>query len=201
MNPMFDVRTFSGARIDAYLDAVANLRIAVFRDWPYLYAGDREYERKYLATYAQSPDSVFVLAFDGEQVVGASTGIPLADEAAAFQQPFLEQDIGLGNVFYFGESVLLAEYRGYGLGHRFFDERERHARSLRRFTMTAFCAVERDDDDPRRSAGARSNDLFWIKRGYRRQDDMVCSLDWQEVGCEEASVHSLRFWLRALEPA
>ncbi|MEO5561331.1 MAG: GNAT family N-acetyltransferase [Dokdonella sp.] len=198
---MFDVRTFSGTQIAAHLDAVANLRIVVFRDWPYLYAGDREYEKKYLATYAQSPDSLFVLAFDGEQVIGASTGIPLAHETFAFQQPFLEQRIGLGNVFYFGESVLLTSYRGQGLGHRFFDERERYARSLGGFTMTAFCSVERDQDDARRSDSARPNDLFWIKRGYRRQEDMTCSLDWQEVGCEEVSAHSLRFWLRPLGPA
>ena len=201
MNPMFDVRTFTGAQITAHLDAVANLRIAVFRDWPYLYAGDHAYEKKYLATYAKSPHSLFVLAFDGERVIGASTGIPLADETIAFQQPFLEQDIGLDHVFYFGESVLLSEYRGYGLGHRFFDERERYARQLGRFTMTAFCSVERDVDDPRRCDGARSNDLFWTKRGYRRQDDMACSLDWQEIGCKDVSAHSLRFWLRALEPA
>ena len=201
MKPMFEVRTFSGTQIEVHLDAVASLRIAVFRDWPYLYCGDREYEKKYLATYAQSPDSLFVLAFDGEQVIGASTGIPLAHETVAFQQPFLEQRIGLGNVGYFGESVLLARYRGHGLGHRFFDERERYARSLGGFTMTAFCAVERDKNDARRGDGTRSNDLFWIKRGYRCQDDMICSLDWQEVGCDEVSTHSLRFWLRPLEPA
>ncbi|MEO5626021.1 MAG: GNAT family N-acetyltransferase [Dokdonella sp.] len=198
---MFDVRTFSGVQIAAHLDAVANLRITVFRDWPYLYAGDREYDKKYLATYAQSPGSLFVLAFDGEQVIGASTGIPLADETAAFQLPFLQQQIRLANVFYFGESVLLADYRGYGLGHRFFDERERYARNVGGFTMTAFCSLERDNNDPRRGDGTRSNDLFWIKRGYRRQHDMMCSLDWQEVGCQEISAHSLSFWLRALEPA
>jgi GNAT superfamily N-acetyltransferase len=198
---MFDVRTFTGARVAAHLDAVAALRLAVFRDWPYLYDGDHEYERKYLATYAQSPESLFVLAFDGERVIGASTGIPLADEMAAIQRPFLEQDIEPPDVFYFGESVLLADYRGYGLGHRFFDERERYARQLGRFTMTAFCTVERDIDDPRRADGCRSNDLFWTKRGYRRQDDMVCWLDWQEVGSNAPNPHPLRFWLRALERA
>ena len=198
---MLDVRPYTGTQIAPHLDAVADLRITVFRDWPYLYAGDQDYERQYLATYAQSPESLFVLAFDGDRVVGASTGVPLADETPAVQKPFLEQSIKPDDVFYFGESVLLTDYRGYGLGHRFFDERERYARHLGRFAMTAFCAVERDIDDPRRAGGARTNDLFWTKRGYRRQDDMVCWLDWQEVGCETPNAHPLRFWLRALEPA
>ena len=196
---MVDVKTFSGAEIAPHLDAVAALRIAVFHDWPYLYAGDGEYERKYLATYAESPESLFVLAFDGDRVIGASTGIPLTDETAAFQQPFLDRGIALGDVFYFGESVLLREYRGHGLGHRFFDEREGYARRLGRFAMTAFCAVERGSGDPRQPEGFRGNDVFWNKRGYQRQDDMFCQLEWQEIGHDMPTCHRLRFWLRPLD--
>ncbi|MFT3792107.1 MAG: GNAT family N-acetyltransferase [Rudaea sp.] len=197
---MIDVKTFAGAQIAPHLDAVADLRIAVFRDWPYLYAGDRDYEKRYLATYAQSPESLFVLATDAGRVIGASTGIPLADESAAFKKPFLDRGIALGDVFYFGESVLLREYRGHGLGHRFFDEREGYARRLGRFALTAFCAVEHEAGDPRRPAGHRDNDAFWIKRGYMRQDDMFCELEWQEVGVAQASMHRLRFWLKPLSP-
>ncbi|GAA0703736.1 GNAT family N-acetyltransferase [Dokdonella soli] len=196
---MIDIQTFIGSQVAPHLDAVAALRIAVFRDWPYLYAGDTGYEKKYLATYAQSAESLFVLAFDDDQVIGASTGIPLTDETAAFQQPFLDRDIALEDVFYFGESVLLHDYRGLGLGHRFFDERERYARHLGRFDLTAFCAVERDADDSRRPATHRPNDVFWSKRGYRRQDDMFCQLEWQEIGHDVASCHRLRFWLRPLD--
>ncbi len=38
-----------GADIARHIDAIADLRIAVFRDWPYLYEGSREYEARYLA--------------------------------------------------------------------------------------------------------------------------------------------------------
>ena len=196
---MIDVKTFTGSQVEPHLDAVAALRIAVFRDLPYLYAGDRDYEKKYLATYAQSPESLFVLAFDGDEVIGASTGIPLTDETAAFQQPFIDRGIALTDVFYFGESVLLKDYRGHGLGHRFFDERENYARQLGRFDRTAFCAVERGADDPRRPEGFRTNDAFWTKRGYQRQDDMFCQLEWQEIGHDMPSCHKLRFWLRPLD--
>ncbi|HEX5124602.1 MAG TPA: GNAT family N-acetyltransferase, partial [Rhodanobacteraceae bacterium] len=144
-------------------------------------------------------ESLFVLAFDGDRVIGASTGIPLTDETAAFQQPFIDKGVALTDVFYFGESVLLKEYRGHGLGHRFFDEREGYARKLGRFAMTSFCAVERNPDDPRRPEAFRTNDAFWIKRGYQRQDDMFCQLEWQEIGHDMPSCHRLRFWLRALD--
>lgn len=196
---MIEIHTFNGAGVAPHLDAVAALRIEVFREWPYLYDGDAGYERGYLATYANSPESLFVLAFDGADVVGASTGIPLADEVLAFQRTFREHGIDVGQVFYFGESVLRQAWRGRGLGHRFFDEREAWARRLGRFSMTAFCAVERGADDPRAPAGHRANDLFWNKRGYRRQDDMFCELDWRELGQALPTTQRLRFWLRTLE--
>jgi GNAT superfamily N-acetyltransferase len=191
--------TCAGGDVAPYLRDLARLRTEVFRDYPYLYEGSPDYESEYLKAYARSPRSVFVLALDGEAVVGASTGIPLLDDQDAFQAPFREQGYKLEEVFYFGESVLLKAYRGQGLGHRFFDEREAHARRLGGFRLTAFCAVERASDDPRRPADYHPNDVFWNKRGYRRQDDLFCRLEWKELGDTAPSPHLLRFWLRPLE--
>ncbi len=195
-----DVRRLSGTALLPFLDDVARLRMAVFRDWPYLYDGDPDYERDYLAAYAKSPRSVFVLAFDGGRVVGVSTGIPLAEDAPAFQQPFRERGLDIAQVFYFGESVLLHDYRGRGLGHAFFDHREDHARGLGGFALTAFAAIDRDVDDPRRPSGHRGNEVFWGKRGYLRQSGMTMRLDWNELERGEVD-HALTFWTRPLGEA
>jgi len=196
--PRIQIRRCTGAdEIRRHADAVAALRIDVFRDWPYLYDGDIAYEREYLDAYAGSDDSVFVLAFDGDAVIGASTGLPLADDSAEFRAPFEARGIDAGKVFYLGESVLLPQYRGHGIGHAFFDHREAHARSLGRFDTTAFCAVDRDADDPRRPEAHRGNNAFWLKRGYARQTGMTMRLRWNEVGHGEIE-HALTFWLRPL---
>lgn len=196
---MIEVRTFVARNVTPHLDAVAALRIVVFRDWPYLYAGDADYEQRYLATYAQSPRSLFVLAFDGVRVVGASTAIPLEDETESIRAPFAAGGLNERDVFYFGESVLLHDYRGRGLGHRFFDEREAHARRSGGFAMTAFCSVERRDDDPRRPNTYRPNDAFWRKRGYAPEFGLRCELEWPEVDGAASIPHALQFWTRALE--
>lgn len=199
-NSGLTIRSLTGDDARGHLDAIAALRIAVFRDWPYLYAGDMDYERDYLSAYVRSPRSVFVLATDGDRVVGASTGIPLLDDAEAFRAPFATSDMDAAEVFYFGESVLLPEYRGRGLGHAFFDHREAHARSFGEYRWTAFAAVDRKADDPRKPAGHRGNEAFWAKRGYERQPDMTMRLHWDEVGIGETG-HALTFWLRELEAA
>ena len=191
------LRVLSGAEIAPYLDDVARLRMRVFRTWPYLYDGDMDYERHYLATYGRSPDSVFVLAVAGDTVVGASTGIPMTHETPEFQAPFRDGGIDPDLVFYCGESVLLPEWRGRGIGHAFFDRRESHARALGRFDWTAFCAVERDADDPRRPAQHRGNEAFWRGRGYEPQPGMTVALDWDEVGVG-TTAHALTVWLRPL---
>ena len=194
--PRIDI--LRGEAAHAHLDDLAALRIAVFRDWPYLYAGDLDYERAYLAAYAQSPRSVFVLAFDGDTVVGASTGLPLADDAPAFGEPFVARGVAPERVFYFGESVLLPAFRGRGIGHAIIDAREAHARALGGFAMTAFAAVDRAGDDPRRPPGHRGHEAFWGGRGYTRQPGLTMRLCWDETGVGEVE-HALTFWTRPLE--
>jgi hypothetical protein len=72
-----DVRALTGEDIKAVLPDLARLRIAVFRDWPYLYDGTLAYEEEYLAKFAKANGAVCVVARDGDLVVGASTGAPM----------------------------------------------------------------------------------------------------------------------------
>ena len=193
------VLTFRGAEMTEWLDAVARLRVEVFRNFPYLYEGDAAYEKHYLSMYTRSADSLLVLVHADGQVIGASTGLPLGDAESAIQAPFAERGIPVDGAFYCGESVLLPTFRGLGLGHRFFDEREAHARSLGDIRWTAFASVDRADDDPRRPVDYRSNDSFWARRGYVRQPDMKVRLPWKQVGETRETEQTLTMWLRPLE--
>ena len=60
-------RTVAGAEVPPFIPALARLRIAVFRDWPYLYEGNQAYEERYLRIYADSPRAAVVLALDGAE--------------------------------------------------------------------------------------------------------------------------------------
>jgi GNAT superfamily N-acetyltransferase len=192
--------TVTGEALRPHLADVARLRIAVFREWPYLYEGDVAYEERYLGRYAAAPGAAIVLACDGERVVGASTCLPLVEEGVAVQAPFRAAGWDLARVFYFGESVLLPEYRGRGLGVGFFVEREAHARRFPGIDTVAFCAVVRDRNDPRKPAGYVPLDAFWRKRGYTPAPELVCTMSWKEIGAADETPHRLAFWLKRLAP-
>jgi GNAT superfamily N-acetyltransferase len=199
-SPLTFVRK-TGRQIADLFDELAQLRIRVFRDFPYCYDGTVDYEKTYLQTYAESERAFLFAAYDGARMIGATTAIPLADETRDVQKPFVEAGYDLSRIFYFGESVLLPAYRGRGLGHRFFDEREAHAASFGQYEMTCFCAVVRPDDHPLRPPDYRPLDEFWLKRGYRREPRLRTEFSWTDIGDREESPKPMVYWLHILRPA
>lgn len=197
MAEVTDVRPLTGAALEAALDDVARLRINVFHAWPYLYDGDLGYERKYLQAYRDSARSIVVGAFDGDRLIGASTGAPLADHAEDFAAAFDGSGVDLSDVFYCAESVLLPDYRGQGVGHKFFDQREAHARALG-FTKCAFCSVQRPVDHPMRPESYRPLDAFWRARGYEPLHGVVAQFSWKDIGEDGETQKPLQFWIRDL---
>ncbi len=191
------VRPLAGAELHGALGDLAALRIAVFEAFPYLYHGSADYEREYLAEFTASPDAVLVAAFEGARIVGAATASPLLDQDETIRGPFLRHGIDPAGVFYFGESVLLPEYRGQGIGHAFFDHREAAARSWGA-SQASFCAVIRPPDHPARPADYVPLDGFWGKRGYAPVAGLTGEFTWTEHGETQASLKPMQFWMRAL---
>ncbi|MFW5641415.1 MAG: GNAT family N-acetyltransferase [Roseicyclus sp.] len=193
---MLSYRDHVGPDIAPVVGDLADLRVRVFRDWPYLYDGDAAYERRYLADYAKG-DGIVVAARAGETMVGAATGMPLADHADDFASAFEGSGIDLETVFYCAESVLLPEFRGHGAGHAFFDRREAHAARLG-FARVAFCSVLRPPDHPARPEGYRPLDGFWRGRGYAPLAGAVATFAWRDLGETEESRKQLQVWMKDL---
>jgi GNAT superfamily N-acetyltransferase len=186
----------NGSDVRPYIDDLAKLRCEVFREYPYLYRGDLEYEREYLAHYTESQRAFLVIAKFQDQIVGVSTCMAMQEADPAFQAPFIAAGYDLEKICYFGESVLLPEFRGHGVGHRFFDLREKWANS-QQLSIHTFCAVLRPDQHPARPVDYRPQDTFWTKRGYIKHDHLFAELEWPEVGGtpDACTQHQLVFWL------
>ena len=83
-----EVKSYIGTNALPYLSDLARLRIEVFREFPYLYDGTVASEEALLSTFAESEESIFVIAFADGEMVGVSTGIPLREEPIAVRQPW-----------------------------------------------------------------------------------------------------------------
>jgi len=199
MSEILRIQRVTGGDIHAYLPALARLRIQVFREYPYLYEGSMAYEEKYLQTYANVPGSVMVLIRDGKGIVGASSGLPLVAETPKVIEPFVKGGYDPERVFYYGESVLLPEYRGRGLGQRFFAEREAHVRGLGRFTIACFCAVERPADHPRQPADYQPLDALWNRQGFVKHPELRTTFSWQDLDETTESPKPMVFWVKKLD--
>lgn len=189
--------TITGSAITHWLEDIAALRIRVFRDFPYLYDGSFDYEREYLRTYTETETSICVLALDGERVVGASTGMAMADETEEFRRPLREAGRDTETIFYCAESILLPDYRGRGLYRSFFDAREAHARRLDK-RLSLFCAVQRPDNHPLRPAGYQSLDRTWRHFGYQPIAGVVARFPWKDIDQAEETEKSLLFYQKLL---
>ncbi len=195
MNGDISIRVLTGndPALREVVSDLARLRIEIFRDFPYLYDGTLAYEERYISTYLECAESLFVIALDGERVVGVATALPLGEETDEFKQPFIEAGIDPEKVFYCGESVLLAAYRGRGIYRRFLAEREAYARRLGRFDRISMCAVVRPDDHPLRPPGYVSLDAVWDHFGYQPRPDLVASFAWKDLDEDQSSTKPMVF--------
>ncbi|MBS8260444.1 N-acetyltransferase [Roseibium polysiphoniae] len=192
-----EIRILKGDELEAALPDLAKLRIKIFRDWPYLYDGTMEYEQAYLSRYAQTEGAVIVGAYDGDTLVGAATGEPLEQEVIQFRGPFEDKGLDPREIFYLAEALLDPAYRGQGIGHLFYDEREAHAKALG-FSTAAFCAVIRPDNHPLKPDNYSPLDDFWRKRGYDKLAGGIVHFPWQDVGEDGESEKPMQVWIRSL---
>lgn len=188
----------SGASLSEHLAQVADLRLKVFAEYPYLYHGSKEEERRYLSVYEACADSLFVLSVYDGQLVGVSTCIPLAHAHDEVKRPFMDAQIPIESVLYLGESLLLPGYRGQGIYKRFFEERQAHGVRLPRISHCFFCAVERPADDPRRPRDYRPLASIWEHFGYTRREDLRTEFSWRDIGDSAPTKKSMFFWGKRL---
>lgn len=191
-----EILKLSGPEARAYAHDLADLRLKVFYDFPYLYEGTHDYETKYLETYFKAKHSFILLVKDNGKIVGATTSILASEEEESFKKPFLDAGMDLDTIFYFGESVLLKEYRGRGLGKLFFDEREKFARSLPNVHTLSFCAVVRDDSHAFKPQDYKPLYTFWQSQGFLPRPGLTTQYEWKDRNEKESTTKTMQFWIK-----
>ena len=196
-----EIKAVTGQALLDALPEIADLRLEIFREFPYLYDGDAESEAEYLKTYAQAEGGFVALALAGGQMVGAATALPLGQEVPELQQPFRDSpEFNVSDVLYIGEVLLRPGYRGKGAGGQLLRLCEAHAAQLGLGTA-AFAVVVRPEDHPKKPADYQGNGAIWQKRGYTERPDLTGALTWKKVGENQETTKAMRFWVKNLHAA
>lgn len=192
----FNFYRLNGDQARSYIQELAELRLKVFFEFPYLYEGSLDYEKQYLETYFKAKHSFIFLVEDEGKIVGATTSIWAQEEEENFRKPFSSIGLNPEEVFYFGESVLLSEYRGLGIGKMFYDEREKFARSLGFIKYLSFCAVIREEGHPLRPKEYKPLDTFWTALGFIKKQGLTTKYEWIDRNESQASFKDMQFWIK-----
>ena len=191
-----DILKLNGAAAQEFLRSLAELRLSIFWDYPYLYEGSLDYEEKYLSTYFKCDQSFILLLKDGDKVVGATTAIIAEAEEENFKKAFIEKKLDPQEGVYFGESLLLPEYRGQGLGKIFFQERESFARNLNR-KWVSFCSVVRENH-PLCPPEYQGHESMWTYLGYSPLEGMTTYYEWKDRDQDHSTKKLMQYWFKKL---
>lgn len=191
-----EILKLNGPDAQKYLRPLAELRLSIFWEYPYLYEGSLEYEEKYLSTYFNCAQSFILLLKDEDKIVGATTAIIAEAEEDNFKNAFIEKKLNPHEGVYFGESLLLPQYRGQGFGKIFFQERELFAKGLNRLWVS-FCAVVRENH-PMRPPEYQGHEGMWTYLGYSPLEGMTTYYEWKDRGQTQPSKKLMQYWFKKL---
>ncbi|NDD99406.1 GNAT family N-acetyltransferase [bacterium] len=195
-NSSVKIKTLRGRDIYPYIPKIAACRIAIFREYPYLYEGDMLYEERYLQIYSMTKDAILVIAEDHEDVIGVVTGLPLLDSMDEVKRLFMKKSIPADRIFYLGEIILLPEHRGKNIGYRMYQQFEKAVFEKGLYEKIALCEVVRAENDLRKPLDYTPLSSFWNRQGYVKYPELVADFFWKEIGANEETKHPMVFWMK-----
>ncbi len=180
---MINITLFEGKHIRPFVEDILRFRVRAFKEYPYLYEADLKHEKSYAQEYANDPQGLLAVAFEGNKVVGLSTGIPLksaSPNVAELKQMMLEKGIDFKRAYYYGEAILLPEYQGQGLTTQLYAAKEDKIKSWG-YTRAYLLTVKRPPKHPLKPVNYQSPDALWKHLGFKKLPQFKISFRWNMV--------------------
>lgn len=196
------IETMIGSEGQKYIELLSTLRINTFREYPYLYEGNLDYEKKYVAGYLTSKQSLIAVAKVDEKIAGISTGIPLISESdivADAKLLFEQNNINPEHYYYYGEIIVLPEYRQQGLTKKLYAAKEKLVKQWG-YQSVCFLTVTRPDNHTLQPLDYEPLDPMWKHLQFHK-NNLKINYKWPTLQSDGSVIecdNEMEFWCKAL---
>ena len=150
-----------------------------------------EYEPS-IRAYGESYSGIACVAYDGTQLVGAATALPLLEKSELFITPVQQSGFDLSHLLYLGEVVVDRFYRNQSIGSTLFEmmcnEIEAHGTYTHCLIYTVEPAAGEEIYAPKQDKPVQ---LFWEKRGFVPLYEHRFTASWQSIVSHTLTVHGM----------
>jgi len=200
-----EIEILVGENSIGYIETVSKLRIDIFREYPYLYEGDLNYEQQYVKGYTMDKKAMIALARIDGKIAGVSTGIPLISDSEIVvdaKKVFSKDNIDIGDYYYYGEVIVLPEYRGKGITTQLYDAQHELVKEWG-YKHVCILTVVREESHPLKPITYRSPDKMWEHLGFFR-NNLTVDYHWPTIHADKSVKdvsNKLEFWTKDLFPS
>jgi ribosomal protein S18 acetylase RimI-like enzyme len=193
---------FVGKETAKYIDIVSEWRIKLFREYPYLYVGDIEYEKKYMQGHATDKQAMIAIAKVDGMLAGFSTGFPLISDSeivADVKKLVSQAGDDIADYYYYGEIMVLPEFRGRGLASMLYTAQDNLIKSWE-FKHVCISTVVQEENHPLKPAGYKSTEGMFEHMGFVKNKLMI-NYPWPTIQHDQSIKevnHQLACWTKSL---
>ena len=198
----FKIKILQGTQLTLLDTFIAKQRLAVFKEYPYLYRGTFSEEYAYLGWFLKLPHTAVAVAYRQDEPVGFLTGTSFTDFDEHFEGTIdLFKKAGFDHTlyYYFGEVIILPEYRGLGLSKQLFAAMENYVRTKTSFSKACF-VCEEHEQHPLKPKDYKELSVLWLRFGYKKTD-LPVYFNWptiQQNGQTKEQEHVMNYWIKNL---
>jgi len=133
------------------------------------------------------------------EIVGVAIGTMLSTESDILHriaEPLQQLGIVTEQCYYFGEMIIVPEYRSKGIGKQMLEALKKTGRE-QGTDHFCFLSVTRESDDVRRSVEYVASGVIFRKFGFEKTDISV-TFEWATIqadGCVRKSPNRLDLWI------
>lgn len=198
---IYEIKIFTGESLENLRSFVVNLRITIFKEYPYLYEGNVKEENAYFDWFSKLPNTAIAVAYLDAKPIGFTSGTSFVDFDEHFQGSvdiFTKAKLEAKNYYYFPEILILPEHDNDLINYRLFEALENHAKKL---NYKSGCFVtEEHESHPLKPQDYKPLDYLWHLLDYTKSA-LIINFSWSTIQADKSSKdkkHALIYWLKKL---